>query len=358
MANSILIFPCGMPQSIAFLNQSLANGLKVVGASSLNYDPDAHMYPEWAFLPYVTDPTFSSALKDLIDLYDIHAIFSPNIVVWQVIHELCSAESKIRLLNPNPYDEQIRPYHAALQLAGSIIDDNANYGDISIQNLSPTLFQIASLIHHSSHISGMCDDVKLTALCNVFPCVPPGDIVEIGVWQGKSAFIMLILSRLYNAGTVLCVDPWSSEEIIQPDSSDIVNKASYALNVSDAFMAFKLNMIPYVNGNFNYIRATSADACLCYSKANEIFSPEFGSTALHGSISLLHIDGNHSYDAVSRDIKLWQQNVVSKGWIIFDDYLWVYGQGPKTAADEFLKEHSSSIRTAFVAGGALFIQLI
>jgi len=358
MANSILIFPCGLPQSIAFLDQALANGLKVVGASSLRYDPQAHLYPKWVFLPYVTDAAFLSSLKNLIEKYDIHAIFSPNIVVWQYLNDFCLAESPVRLLNSNPYDEQIRPYHSALQLAGSIHDDNANYGDISIENTPPTLLQIASLIYHSSSMPGMCGIEKIRAFCNIFPCVPLGDIVEIGVWKGKSAFIISALSRIYNVGTVLCIDPWSSDESIQPDASDIVNKANDSLNADDAFMAFRLNIIPYANSNINYIRATSSDACSKYQKSMQIYSPEFGSTPVQGCVSLLHIDGNHSYASVSNDIKLWHEYVVSKGWIIFDDYLWAYGSGPKDTADEFLTYYFNSIRTAFVAGGALFIQLI
>ena len=277
MSDPILIFPCGMPQSIAFLDQALANGLTVVGASSLKYDPHAKLYPEWTYLPYITDPTFGIVFKELIDLYNIKAIFSPNIVVWQYLNNLCIPDNQVRLLNPNPYDEQIRPYQSAFQLAGEVIDDNANYGDTIKNNTKPTLSQIASLIHHSSNISGMCDYDKLTALCNIFSCVPLGDIVEIGVWQGKSAFILLTLANIYNSNTLLCIDPWSSEEIIQTDASGIVNNASSSLNVDHAFMAFKLNMMPYANGNINYIRAVSSDACLEYRHSRQFYSPEFGS---------------------------------------------------------------------------------
>ena len=124
MSDPILIFPCGMPQSIAFLDQALANGLTVVGASSLKYEPHAKLYPEWKYLPYITDPTFGIAFKELIDLYNIKAIFSPNIVVWQYLNNLCISEKQVRLLNPNPFDEEIRPYQSAFQLASAVIDDN------------------------------------------------------------------------------------------------------------------------------------------------------------------------------------------------------------------------------------------
>ena len=169
---------------------------------------------------------------------------------------------------------------------------------------------------------------------------------------------MLALSSIYKIGSILCVDPWSSNEIIQPDASNIVNEISKSLNVDDAFVAFQLNIIPYSNENINYLRNTSSKACNIYRGSKEVYSGEFGNVSYKGYVSLLHIDGNHSYDSVSSDLNLWRDLVVSKGWIIFDDYIWAYGSGPKDVADGFINEYSDAIYTSFVAGGALFIQLI
>jgi hypothetical protein len=71
----------------------------------------------------------------------------------------------------------------------------------------------------------------------------------------------------------------------------------------------------------------------------------------------LHIDGNHAYEAVKTDITAWERFVVDGGWIIFDDYNWPYGDGPRRVGDEFLEKNLAKISTAFVMGGALFIQL-
>ena len=40
------------------------------------------------------------------------------------------------------------------------------------------------------------------------------------------------------------------------------------------------------------------------------------------TIAILHIDGNHSYNAVKADIESWGEFVVDGGWIIFDGYIW------------------------------------
>ncbi len=347
-----------MPQSLSFLEQALGNGLEVIGASSLRYDPHANRYPVWKYLPYISEASFDESLQLIIESNNISAIFSPNIVIWERLNQFCIKYKKVRLLNPNPYDEQIKPYYSALQLAESVINDEASYGIKSSASYMSTKLQIASLIHHSSIMSGMCGIEKISALCNIFPCIPQGDIVEIGVWQGKSAFILHVLSNIYKIGSVLCIDPWSSEEIIQPDASNIVNDISKSLNVDAAFTAFILNILPYSRGDINYIRETSSDASKIYAGDNKIYSPEFGYVPFTGSISLLHIDGNHSYISVSRDLSNWCHLVVSQGWIIFDDYLWAYGSGPKDVADEFIAQNPDIIHTSFVAGGALFLQLV
>ena len=45
------------------------------------------------------------------------------------------------------------------------------------------------------------------------------------------------------------------------------------------------------------------------------------------------------------------------GWIIIDDYVWPWGDGPQRAGDEFLAEHHRKIGCAFVIGTALFVKL-
>ena len=48
---------------------------------------------------------------------------------------------------------------------------------------------------------------------------------------------------------------------------------------------------------------------------------------------------------------------VTGGWIIIDDYIWPYGDGPRRVGDEFLAAERERIDTAFVTGSALFIRL-
>ena len=122
-------------------------------------------------------------------------------------------------------------------------------------------------------------------------------------------------------------------------------------------MVFQIGLLPLNANHINYLRMPSAEGSKYYADERVVRSEYFGSTQYTGKIAILHIDGNHADDAVQTDINSWSGFVADGGWIIFDDYMWPYGEGPKKVGDEFLDSNQSKIATAFVIGGALFIQL-
>ena len=65
---------------------------------------------------------------------------------------------------------------------------------------------------------------------------------------------------------------------------------------------------------------------------------------------------NSEYN-VTKDINNFAKEVISGGWIIFDDYNWKYGNGVKEASDRYLEENIKIIKQAFYSGGALFVNL-
>jgi hypothetical protein len=87
MTKSILIFPSGMPHSLAYLEQALTEGHRVVGSCSLMYNPSSDHYPSWTYLPYVTDDNFMPALREVISSFGSTGIFTSNIVT---LHYLIS----------------------------------------------------------------------------------------------------------------------------------------------------------------------------------------------------------------------------------------------------------------------------
>lgn len=356
MDKPILIFPAGMPRSLAFLETAIAAGQKVIGSSSLGNDPARGRYPAWVQLPYVTSSDFDRALRCVIDEFDIGGIYTPNPVVWDYINrQNGSVLPVVSLINDNPIATETARYKRALQCEAEVLAEPLQLSATGTAKPLLSRLSIASLFLHADSIPGMCDQEKIRALAEVFRYVPPGDVIEIGSWWGKSAFVLCWLASCYNVGKLLCIDPWSRDHVIQNDEKGFVDRI--LIDADEAFTVFKLNLLPYALGKLNYLRLTSVEAAGAYRKSSIVTSPEFDVTNYSGHIAVLHVDGNHSYDNVRLDIEIWSDLVVPGGWIVIDDYLWPYGDGPKRAGDEFLVTRFDSIELAFVMGGVLFLRL-
>ena len=114
-------------------------------------------------------------------------------------------------------------------------------------------------------------------------------------------------------------------------------------------------MAPF-GSKINYLRTTSVKASEVYSGPSQVVSPEFGTTTYSGGASVIHIDGNHGFDCIDEDCRLWRPRLMPGGWLIIDDYVWEHGDGPKRVGDAFLIRESSNIDVAFTSGKALFIK--
>jgi hypothetical protein len=355
VAKRILIFPAGMPRSLSFLERALAEGQSVIGASSLGHDPVREQYPNWTHLPYVTAPEFIQALQQVITDYDIDGIFTPNPVVWDYLNRfLPQSLPAVRLINGSPVDNELAPYRKALQFGNSVATQSLELAAKCEAKQSISELEIAAIFRHADSIPGMCDHEKIRALCEIFRYSPVGDIVEIGSWWGKSAFVLLRLAQCYRIGRLLCVDPWSNEHLIQNDEKGLVDRVPICAD--EALTVFQLNLLPYANGAINYLRLPSIKAAVEYRHGRTVSTQVFGNTKYSGNIALLHIDGNHSYENAQADVASWSDLVIPGGWIVIDDYIWPYGDGPQRVGDDFLRKHQSEIACSFVIGSALFIQ--
>lgn len=356
MDKPVLVFPAGMPRSVAYLEGALAEGRKVIGASSLGHDPVRERYPHWEYLPYVTASDFNDALRALVDRHGIGGIFSPNPVVWDHLNRcLAQLAPGVRLVNSAPVDKEMEPYRRSLRLARDAISTPLQCAASGVAKPPAGALEIASLLRHADAIPGMCDFEKMRALCDVLRYAPSGDLVEIGSWWGRSAFVLLRLAQIYGIGKLLCVDPWSDERLIQKDEKGMVDRVP--VSADEALTVFQLNLLPYARDGLNYLRLPSEEALPRFLGDPSVETPEFGRTTYSGGLALLHVDGNHSYSNARYDIVSWSGLVKSGGWIVVDDYIWPYGDGPMIAGDEFLEANIAGLSCAFVMGSALFIQV-
>ncbi len=354
-SRSVLVFPAGMPSSLMWARQASEAGIRVVGASSLAHDPARPNYAEWTFLPWIGDSHFADALNCCVREKSIDGVFTAHPVVWRRLSELLpKMASKVRLEAEQPWAADLAEYRSYRDMAARFEREPLELAASGFGAPALSLLHLAALVRLFQLAPGECGYPKLEALAAIFRWMPVGDLVEIGSLWGRSAVTLAFLSRHYKIGKLLCVDPWQTEEIHQ--GIPAVDSVFDEMPMEDIFQAFRMNMAAF-HGLVNYSRTRSSEAASRYSSSRCFTTEDFGSTTYSGEIALLHIDGNHAIEEARRDIRLWRHFVRPGGWIVFDDYCWPFGNGPRTAADEFCDEFSESLSAAFVAGGALFIQI-
>jgi len=353
--HSVLVFPAGMPDALTWARHASNTGVRIVGASSLEHDPARQSYPEWTSLPWIWDCGFSTALSRCLTERRIDTVFTSHAVVWSVLRELLPLVSpEVSLDAPEPWAADLADYRAYRDVAARFTLPGLSLaaGGVPATRMSPP--KVAALVRMFQLAPGQCDDAKLEGLVAIFRHMPAGDIVEIGTLWGRSAVALALLASHYRTGNLLCVDPWRKEDLRQgiPQLDAVFG----ATPMEEIFEAFRINLAPFAS-HANYSRARSEDAAAVYAAERCFTTEDFGRTDYAGEIALLHIDGNHALDAVRSDVRAWTRFVRSGGWVIFDDYCWPFGDGPKIAGDEFLNDQRRGVTTAFTAGGALFARL-
>lgn len=329
---SVLVFPAGTARGLEFV----ALNPDAMGASSLDDDPARVHYAKWIKLPYVTDSAFEAAFLNCIQREGIRRVFCPHPAVWSAVGHLLGRTHVAELIGPSPIQAEQAPYRLALRAARQLTSPLSE-------------IEMAGLLKGTWRIEGEMSDSKIAALASVFPKLPKGDIVEIGSLYGKSAYVLSWLSRRFDNGNVLCIDPWDISQRRQHDQA-LTGRIADERDFSLIRQGFVMNMIG--SGNVNYLPMFSDHARPAYKKG--LVESELGRTPYIGGICLLHIDGNHDYDFVKQDAALWGPLVLPGGWIIFDDYDWKFGDGPRRAADEYV---AASATEYFVAGGAMLVRV-
>jgi hypothetical protein len=142
--------------------------------------------------------------------------------------------------------------------------------------------------------------------------------VEIGVWLGSFAYHVLLQkhpSELY------LIDPW--EYGLQKDME--INPTPAKQRQRDALYEQVCQYFaPYEN--VEIIRQKSEDAV-------SLFPDDY--------FDYVYIDGEHSYDAVMRDLTNYLPKVKVGGYLIGDDYGWT---GIAPAVQDFLKKHPGELQ--------------
>jgi len=134
-------------------------------------------------------------------------------------------------------------------------------------------------------------------------------IVEIGVFAGRSLLpLALKLKSQENGGKVIGIDPWSSEASLEGTNT----------TANDDWWS-KLDYNFFYNYTQKLLQENNVASIVeLIRDKGENCSNNFED----GSISILHIDGNHSEETSTQDVNMWHEKVDKNGFIIFDDTNW------------------------------------
>jgi hypothetical protein len=360
----ILVFPPPRDQFSIDLQLLYSLRIRTLVASSPAGSGANQSELDFIDLPFITDTHFAERLNNLINKEQITHIFSDNEGVWHHLNDLKTTDNRfasLNVLDKSPFQRNWARFRESF-LWGSTLSNNHPLISNAIERKSSrklTSSESASLHYYYGLIPGQSDFLKLQALIEIFPDLPKGDIVEIGSLYGRSGFALARLSEIYGNGIVFCIDPWNIDQIKpQGPGAEILEKQLCGMSPTDTDHIYNVFLTATsILDNITHIRNVSENAIAEYAQAATSGYYQSSSGKRYpalGQISLLHIDGNHRYEHVMQDVELWSLRLSEGGFLILDDYIWNYGDGPRRVGDSLIS--SGLYSESFVLGDSLYLR--
>ncbi len=162
---------------------------------------------------------------------------------------------------------------------------------------------------------------KATTLAALIVGLRPALVVEIGVFSGGSLIPMLLALKHVGRGRAIAIDPWAASASVVGMSG--ANEAWWSTVDHDAILRKFIGRMEVLD---------VGRLCDVWRKPSDDCDPP-------AAIDLLHVDGNHSDQAI-RDVERYAPNVPIGGMLILDDLNWE-GAG-------VLGAHALALRLGFV----------
>ena len=241
---NLLIFPFDLDTAKDFAAKAKAMNLRVIGASSEISNAEHPLVDDFIHLPFITDPTFNDIFHASLEKHQISHVYAPHGGVWTHIKCLQSdnpGRNKYHLCTPAPFEADWQEYTASYEWAQSAQKDPlpTRITTQEIVKEALNLAQYAGLHKQFTRIPGQCDEKKLSSLAAITRILPQGDIVEIGVLYGRSAYALGWLAEKYRIGNIICIDPWQLEEMEdQSEKAGILNSRLVEIDSKKVFKVF------------------------------------------------------------------------------------------------------------------------
>lgn len=175
---------------------------------------------------------------------------------------------------------------------------------------------VEKLFERINTVEGFLEDLEMITLFFLPSMVESveGNIVEIGAWMGKSTICLTLGNQLVSS---------QSKQVITIDTFDC--RGNYgSLQRESTLKEFKANIAKFeLEKSVQYIVGDSENV----------------QDQIHCPISLLFIDGDHTYEGVRSDIQNYCSKVSEQGLIVFHDYAYPGEPDVAIAVDEFLNHN-------------------
>jgi predicted O-methyltransferase YrrM len=137
-------------------------------------------------------------------------------------------------------------------------------------------------------------------------------LLEVGSYLGASAcFLAAATKEQGGKARVYCVDTWQNQGMSE--------------GPRDTWEEFHRNIRPFAS-------------CIIPLRGDS----ETVARGFDRTIDLLFLDGDHSYEACSRDVRGWLPRLKKRGTVVFHDYGWA--EGVRRAVDEWVVPSQKSRR--------------
>lgn len=144
------------------------------------------------------------------------------------------------------------------------------------------------------------------------------EIVELGVFQARTAVIMAWGASLGNGAHVTAIDPWElAGNVYDPPFTDANTRAMAEHNVASIGYGDRVRLI----------HGFSTDV-----------APSWRSKDVEKSVGLLFVDGDHTREGARADIEAWAPHLAPGAVIAVDDYRHPDWPGVAQAVDELVDE--------------------
>lgn len=157
--------------------------------------------------------------------------------------------------------------------------------------------------------AGWCPVEKAMTLAKVILDAKPINLVEVGVFGGRSLIPMGLALRQNGFGSILGIDPWDVGAAVEGDvGKENAEWWSRNVDLEEIYRGFIMKVMELgLTRQCRWLRIRSEQAVRLFEDR---------------SIHLFHLDSNHSELVSCRDVGLWKEKVSDNGFWVMDDTNW------------------------------------